>query len=294
MSSITGKVNSKGKLAGSVSPSSGVKNYEDLAGLPSINGVQLIGDKTTEDLKLEYVVHVTGDEESGFVADKTNAEINELRKRGFNVTLKVAGRSTIYELLLSSISNAVFQSYIPRTMRIDQVQIMLDNVYIGEMDVVPSPTVRGGVKADAATENDTVPVKFNSEDGRAYASLNVAEKTEADTDYTSEVKIDPETRKLYNKQQPTRLVVNLTIESGMSSPVITADKTFDQIRAAIDNGLDVICITNADDLQGDPTRVVFRLSLIGEKYIWFATVYMNRVVKVFKLDDGEDMWSFGM
>lgn len=86
MSSITGKVNSKAKVAGEVSPSSGVKNYEDLAGLPSINGVQLIGDKTTEDLKLEYVVHVTGDEESGFVADKTNAEINELKKRGFKVT----------------------------------------------------------------------------------------------------------------------------------------------------------------------------------------------------------------
>ena len=168
MSSITGKVNSKGKLAGSVSPSSGVKNYEDLAGLPSINGVQLIGDKTTEDLKLEYVVHVTGDEESGFVADKTNAEINELKKRGFKVTLKVAGRSTIYELFSSSISNAVFQSYIPKAMRIDQVQIMLDNVYIGELDVVPSPTVRGGVKSDPVTESDTVPARYNSEDGRLY------------------------------------------------------------------------------------------------------------------------------
>lgn len=200
MSSITGKVNSKGKIAGSVFPSSGVKNYEDLAGLPSINGVQLIGDKTTEDLKLEYVVHVTGDEESGFVADKTNAEISELSKRGFKVTLKVAGRSNIYELLSCSIENAVFQRYIPKTMRIDQVQIMLDNVYIGEIDVVPNPTVRGGIKADFVTENDTVPVKFNSEDGRAYASLNVAEKTEADTDYTSEVKIDPETRKLYGKK----------------------------------------------------------------------------------------------
>lgn len=168
MSSITGKVNSKGGIAGLVSPSSGVKNYEDLAGLPSINGVQLIGDKTTEDLKLEYVVHVTGDEESGFVADKTNAEINELSKRGFKVTLKVAGRSTIYELLSCSISNAVFQSYIPKTMRIDQVQIMLDNVYIGEMDVVPSPTVRGGVKSDPVTESDTVPARYNSEDGRLY------------------------------------------------------------------------------------------------------------------------------
>ena len=168
MSSITGKVNSKAKVAGEVSPSSGVKNYEDLAGLPSINGVQLIGDKTTEDLKLEYVVHVTGDEESGFVADKTNAEINELSKRGFKVTLKVAGRSTIYELFSSSISNAVFQSYIPKVMRIDQVQIMLDNVYIGELDVVPSPTVRGGVKSDPVTESDTVPARYNSEDGRLY------------------------------------------------------------------------------------------------------------------------------
>ena len=168
MSSITGKVNSKAKVAGEVSPSSGVKNYEDLAGLPSINGVQLIGDKTTEDLKLEYVVHVTGDEESGFVADKTNAEINELKKRGFKVTLKVAGRSTIYELFSSSISNAVFQSYMPKVMRIDQVQIMLDNVYIGELDVVPSPTVRGGVKSDPVTESDTVPARYNSEDGRLY------------------------------------------------------------------------------------------------------------------------------
>lgn len=168
MSNITGKVNSKAKVAGEVSPSSGVKNYEDLAGLPSINGVQLIGDKTTEDLKLEYVVHVTGDEESGFVADKTNAEINELKKRGFKVTLKVAGRSTIYELFSSSISNAVFQSYIPKAMRIDQVQIMLDNVYIGELDVVPSPTVRGGVKSDPVTESDTVPARYNSEDGRLY------------------------------------------------------------------------------------------------------------------------------
>lgn len=256
--------------------------------------MQLIGDKTTEDLKLEYVVHVTGDEESGFVADKTNAEINELKKRGFKVTLKVAERSTIYTLLSSSISNAVFQSYIPKTMRIDQVQIMLDNVYIGEMDVVPSPTVRGGVKADAATENDTVPVKFNSEDGRAYASINVAEKTEADTDYTSEVKIDPETRKLYNKQQPTRLVVNLTIEIGMNGLVLTADKTFDQIRAAIDNGLDVICITNTDDFDGDPTRAVLRLDLIGEKYIWFVEAYEGVVVRVFKLDSGEDMWEYKM
>ena len=45
---------------------------------------------------------------------------------------------------------------------------MLDNVYIGELDVVPSPTVRGGVKSDPVTESDTVPARYNSEDGRLY------------------------------------------------------------------------------------------------------------------------------
>lgn len=327
MSSITGKVNSKAKLAGAVSPSSGAKNYEDLAGLPSINGVQVSGDKTSSDYGLksgDFIVNFSRKEEDdgtytysadktfqevknayeqgrmliGFsysgkqlsldtvvpsfsfmfsawypsglryetfslmlteqviytegsmtaldqifggvkadpktendviparigedgklyvsakpkdfivngvvkggqlTADKTNAEIYQAYQEGRTIkfvysTMTAEIQGQVYE------TQAIFESYSPTTMSLSRIAIIKDELTLIIESVVPNKNKLGGIKANAATEKDTVPVNFNSKDGRAYASINVTEKTEADTDYTSEVKIDPETRKLYGKK----------------------------------------------------------------------------------------------
>lgn len=46
------------------------------------------------------------------------------------------------------------------------------------------------------SEETTIPVNID-EDGFLHADVKISEKTEGDTDYTIEVKIDPVTRKLY-------------------------------------------------------------------------------------------------
>ena len=47
---------------------------------------------------------------------------------------------------------------------------MLDTVYVGQLEVTPNPTVRGGIKADYADENDIVPVKINMKNGESICS----------------------------------------------------------------------------------------------------------------------------
>ena len=199
---------------------------------------------------IDVIVTVTGDEESGYTVDKTNAEIKELVDNGYKVSLKINGRQGFYELLSCSIANASFQSYTPKTMMIDQVTIMLDTVYVGQLEVTPNPTVRGGIKADYADENDIVPVKINLKNGKAYVP-----------EYPTLESLDA---------QPKDFVVTISLNEDGS---YTADESYENIKDAIAKGK--TCYANAGDVFAPlvvnaDALIAFAVLTNQKVYVWIS------------------------
>lgn len=138
------------EVSGALKPPSGsesVKDYAQLTNLPKVNGVELKGEKSLEDLGIDLLSPET----------KTAEDTQAVRKDSDGkLWTKPA-----------TISRATHENY-------------------------------GGFKAYSTDGFYVgVPIEIDASLGFAYAALNVSQKTEADTDYTIEVKIDPVTKKLY-------------------------------------------------------------------------------------------------
>lgn len=144
----------------------------------------------------DFIINVTV-KSGSLVADKTNAEIYQAYNEGR--TLKVIAVGISYELdpsvSIVTETQAIFSKYTPEGMSFSRINIINDKVTISTQTLLAGKYA-GGIKAHSATAEDTLPVNID-EDGFLHADVKISEKTEGDTDYTVEVKIDPVTRKLY-------------------------------------------------------------------------------------------------
>ena len=95
-----------------------------------------------------------------------------------------------------------------------------DDVTREETIITPSSDTYGGIKADEASSNYTVPIKFNLEDGKAY------------------VPTYPTLESLNAK--PRDFIVTVTYNDGSYA----SDKTFDEIKEAYDSGQDCYAVYN--------------------------------------------------
>lgn len=122
---------------------------------------------TLESLKAkprDFIVTVTYND-SSYASDKTFDEIKEAYDSGRDCY-------AVYNMItckLMSITSgaAIFMLYnglAQNTIAIYKTGIVTHH----SSDKIPSPTNYGGIKADEVSSSYTVPVKFNSEDGKAY------------------------------------------------------------------------------------------------------------------------------
>lgn len=159
------------EVSGALKPPSGsesVKDYAQLTNLPKVNGVELKGEKSLEDLGIDLLSPET----------KTDEDTQAVKKDS-DGKLWTKPSVTDYTQLSS----------LPKINGVElNGEKTLDDLGIDLL----SPETK--------TAEDTQAVRKDS-DGKLWTKpstvLNVTEKTEADTDYTVEVKIDPVTKKLY-------------------------------------------------------------------------------------------------
>lgn len=159
------------EVSGALKPPSGsesVKDYAQLTNLPKVNGVELKGEKSLEDLGINLLSPET----------KTNEDTQAVRKDSDG---KLWTKPSVADY--TQLSN------LPRVNGVElNGEKTLDDLGINLL----SP--------ESKTAEDTQAVRKDST-GKLWTKpstvLNLSEKTEADTDYTVEVKIDPVTKKLY-------------------------------------------------------------------------------------------------
>ena len=159
------------EVSGALKPPSGsesVKDYAQLTNLPRVNGVELKGEKSLEDLGIDLLSP----------ENKTNEDTQAVRKDSDG---KLWTKP--------SVSDYAQLTNLPRVNGVElNGEKTLDDLGIDLL----SP--------ESKTAEDTQAVRKDSA-GKLWTKpstvLNLSEKTEADTDYTVEVKIDPVTKKLY-------------------------------------------------------------------------------------------------
>ena len=163
---LNGKINSKGSVKGSANPSSGARSYGDLPDKPSINGVEISGDKNAEDYGLkpsDFVVNITKDYvENTVSADKTYSEILEAYNAGMDCY--AIYDSTKIPLRYLNPGAAIF---IEESLEfINRTEITIRSIGSVELNnslFLPSEETYGLVKANSATEEDTLPVNIDEE-----------------------------------------------------------------------------------------------------------------------------------
>lgn len=105
-----------------------------------------------------------------YMVDKTNQEIFQAYSQGCDVYLKDATYNNyMYKITTVNESYAIFSYDDPASFVELSVLVEEDKVtYRKETYFTPTSSKYGGIKADVVNDNYTVPVKFNSEDGKAY------------------------------------------------------------------------------------------------------------------------------
>lgn len=147
----------------------------------------------------DFIVNVTGFvTESEKSADKSVAEIYQAWVDGKTV-YAVTDDSTYNIMPLVEVSESGASFLLSRGLAEKYLRINSNGVIIISIkEQIASYTTMGGFKSGYTDQLKTsVPIITDMSTGRAYADLEISEKTEADTDYTVEVKIDPITKKLY-------------------------------------------------------------------------------------------------
>lgn len=139
----------------------GVSDYIDLTNKPSLNGVEISGDKTSEDYKIKAFVNITGNIISGYSSDKTFDEIKTLVDSGCEVIATFTGGGNM-SLKTKSSTFFIFQGLNTGTLSKNQVIIKKD----GEVNYSVTANVAtdlslGLIKANTATEEDTLPVNID-------------------------------------------------------------------------------------------------------------------------------------
>lgn len=199
-------------------PTTDTKDYSALTNKPTLNGVEISGDKTLEDYGIKAVVTVTNIADTKtLTADKTFEEIYNLVNEGMDVEVELVTKPTSTSEILSTAKGFVLSSCSQFAIGFVKSHGLYTRsinftpsgniIYISKY-ITPTATSYGGIKADPVTEEDTIPVRFNSEDGKAYV------------------------------EDKTTFIINITKDD--ETDTYTADQTFDDAYAAYQAGRDVV------------------------------------------------------
>ena len=237
-------------------------SWQVISSIPSINGVELNGNLTSSDLDIEparFIVNVTGSG-SSYTADHTYAELVEAYNEGRTIQAVISGVTLNLSQFLSGVrfefqfSDLQYMEYaVLRISVSNDITFNSDNIVIGTTDIViASSSSIGGVYAQDYNESNyqSTEIAIDST-GFLHApklSINGIELTNSTTLEDLNLK-------------GTNFIVNVT-QSGSS---YIADKTFEEINAAIDSGSDCICYFT---LSGQTVRIPY-VGKIGTNLIVF-------------------------
>lgn len=237
-------------------------SWQVISSIPSINGVELNGNLTSSDLDIEparFIVNVTGSG-SSYTADHTYAELVEAYNEGRTIQAVISGVTLNLSQFLSGVrfefqfSDLQYMEYaVLRISVSNDITFNSDNIVIGTTDIViASSSSIGGVYAQDYNESNyqSTEIAIDST-GFLHApklSINGIELTNSTTLEDLNLK-------------GTNFIVNVT-QSGSS---YIADKTFEEINAAIDSGSDCICYFT---LSGQTVRIPY-VGKIGTNFIVF-------------------------
>lgn len=254
---LNGKIHSKESIKGSANPSSGARSYGDLPDKPSINGVEISGDKSAEDYGLkpsDFIVNITRDYiEDTVSADKTYNEISEAYNAGMDCYAEYESQKI--PLYYLNPGAAIFIDESLRSITLTEIIIRsYGSVELNNSLFLPSEETYGLVKADKVTSDDTVPAKIGEDDKLYVPTYPTLESLNA---------------------QPKDFIVTI---SGDDVSGYTADKTYDEISEAYNAGKN--CYANAlgskvplfmvneyhvSFLMGDPERFdILSISIYSE------------------------------
>lgn len=236
-------------------------SWQVISSIPSINGVELNGNLTSSDLDIEparFIVNVTGSG-SSYTADHTYAELVEAYNEGRTIQAVISGVTLNLSQFLSGVrfefqfSDLQYMEYaVLRISVSNDITFNSDNI-IGTTDIViASSSSIGGVYAKDYNESNyqSTEIAIDSS-GFLHApklSINGIELTNSTTLEDLNLK-------------GSNFIVNVT-QSGSS---YIADKTFEEINAAIDSGSDCICYIT---LSGQTMRIPY-VGKIGTNLIVF-------------------------
>lgn len=237
-------------------------SWQVISSIPSINGVELNGNLTSSDLDIEparFIVNVTGSG-SSYTADHTYAELVEAYNEGRTIQAVISGVTLNLSQFLSGVrfefqfSDLQYMEYaVLRISVSNDITFNSDNIAIGTTDIViASSSSIGGVYAKDYNESNyqSTEIAIDSS-GFLHApklSINGIELTNSTTLEDLNLK-------------GSNFIVNVT-QSGSS---YIADKTFEEINAAIDSGSDCICYIT---LSGQTMRIPY-VGKIGTNLIVF-------------------------
>lgn len=237
-------------------------SWQVISSIPSINGVELNGNLTSSDLDIEparFIVNVTGSG-SSYTADHTYAELVEAYNEGRTIQAVISGVTLNLSQFLSGVrfefqfSDLQYMEYaVLRISVSNDITFNSDNIAIGTTDIViASSSSIGGVYAKDYNESNyqSTEIAIDST-GFLHApklSINGIELTNSTTLEDLNLK-------------GSNFIVNVT-QSGSS---YIADKTFEEINAAIDSGSDCICYIT---LSGQTMRIPY-VGKIGTNLIVF-------------------------
>lgn len=237
-------------------------SWQVISSIPSINGVELNGNLTSSDLDIEparFIVNVTGSG-SSYTADHTYAELVEAYNEGRTIQAVISGVTLNLSQFLSGVrfefqfSDLQYMEYaVLRISVSNDITFNSDNIVIGTTDIViASSSSIGGVYAQDYNESNyqSTEIAIDST-GFLHApklSINGIELTNSTTLEDLNLK-------------GSNFIVNVT-QSGSS---YIADKTFEEINAAIDSGSDCICYIT---LSGQTMRIPY-VGKIGTNLIVF-------------------------
>lgn len=199
-----------------------IADYVNLNNKPSINGVEISGDKSAEDYGLkpsDFIVNITRDWiEDTVSADKTYNEISEAYNAGMDCYAEFESQKIPLRYL--NPGAAIFVDESLENIDLTTITIRSDgSVESNNSLLLPSEETYGLVKADKVTSDDTVPAKIG-EDGKLYVpKYPTLESLNA---------------------QPKDFIVTI---SGDDVSGYTADKTYDEILEAYNAGKN--CYANA-------------------------------------------------
>lgn len=211
----------------------GTSDYSNLENKPTINGIELSGNKTAEDLGLKeedcIVTFTYNSDEHNYSADKTVDVIYELYASGKNIVGYYDNGGVIEKYIPSHIEK-MGGLYLMRFKfngndtlsykTLDYQSLQTNDTWTSEYkEEIADYYTPGGIKADPVTEDDTIPVKINSEDGKAYVPT-----------YPTLESLDA---------QPKDFLVTFTVVLD-GSGTISSDRTFAEIEAAYTSGKRVI------------------------------------------------------